>query len=274
MIYLTGMAAITPEAGVADTVQPNCQQASTRAATIPPISPADYGWKRLNRHSRASQLSCIAIGEALRSANILFPLTDEAERTGLVIGTNFSNLEAIQAMDDEARHYGANNVNPGLFPNTVLNVIGGYASIYLNIRGTNTTISNGLMSGTKALLYACDLLTLEQLERVVVCVTQLHPPALFQAVCDYSVTSESVVAVVLERNNHSSGQIRLEMKTDAESGEAEKSIEPADVLIELIRSANALHKQQANKEEWLINAGNEGRFTVTLQTEQGYNAYG
>lgn len=165
-MYITGAFKISPESIKA--IEPTGDK-----GRIPPIKPSLLGWKKLDRAFRPAQLACMAIGEALKEAKVQWPLTAESENTALLILTKDSNLLAIEEMYTEIQKYGVGKSNPGLFPWTVLNVIGGFASIYFNIRGMNYTLSNEENSGLLPLIFAEDLLTHSNIKRVIICELEL-----------------------------------------------------------------------------------------------------
>ncbi|MGA5691398.1 beta-ketoacyl synthase N-terminal-like domain-containing protein [Cytobacillus pseudoceanisediminis] len=197
-IYLTGIGVITPK-GIG---KGNIFTENKNAQTIDDINTTKLGMKGLNKFSKVSKFACIAVGEAYSDAGLKERISNDpsiSTRSGLVIGENLSNLESILALDADVKKYGVKNVNPGLFPNTVLNVVAGYTSIYYGIKGINTTISNSDPSNINSLLYAIDLLNNNQLDRVVVCSIALFVPEVFKKLCNQKLESESVVALILEK---------------------------------------------------------------------------
>ncbi len=70
---------------------------------------------------------------------------------GVVFGTQFSAIESIHNYDMEALEKGALSVNPGLFPNTVLNSPACQVSIQCSFAGPVYTVCNGLTSSLDAI---------------------------------------------------------------------------------------------------------------------------
>lgn len=70
---------------------------------------------------------------------------------GVVLGTQFSALDSIHQYDMEALEKGALAVNPGLFPNTVLNSPACQVSIQCSLAGPVYTVCNGLTSSLDAI---------------------------------------------------------------------------------------------------------------------------
>jgi hypothetical protein len=70
---------------------------------------------------------------------------------GVVLGTQFSALDSIHQYDMEALEKGALAVNPGLFPNTVLNSPACQVSIQCSLAGPVYTVCNGITSSLDAI---------------------------------------------------------------------------------------------------------------------------
>lgn len=79
---------------------------------------------------------------------------DKAYNYGLVLGTEYGVLNSIHDFDMVSVEKGALSVNPGLFPNTVLNSPACQVGIQLGIAGPIFTVSNGVCSGLDAISIA------------------------------------------------------------------------------------------------------------------------
>lgn len=77
---------------------------------------------------------------------------------GLTLGTMFGSVHTISVFDRRGLVDGPSYVSPMDFANTVLNAAAGQTAIWHNLRGVNSTISNGTTSGLMALGYAADLI--------------------------------------------------------------------------------------------------------------------
>ncbi|MGM1048289.1 MAG: beta-ketoacyl synthase N-terminal-like domain-containing protein [Bacillota bacterium] len=161
-------------------------------------------WVGTSRMSEAGKRCCIAVGEALKSAGVNIPVTDDknGERTALVVGNNHSNLEPISELYKEAVAFGTNHVNPSIFPNTVLNALSGYISLRFHIKGNNTTISSGDDTVPSSFKYALDLLEYGQHDKVIICNYRIKSKEL-----KYSFTDCEkdiwISAFVIEKNSNS-----------------------------------------------------------------------
>jgi 3-oxoacyl-[acyl-carrier-protein] synthase II len=105
---------------------------------------------------RASQLATAACGLALEDSG-----WSSAARAGtdlsLVVGTMFSGMHTIAEFDRTALTSGPASVSPMAFANTVINAAAGQAAIWHNLRGINSTVAAGSVSGLWAVGYSADL---------------------------------------------------------------------------------------------------------------------
>jgi hypothetical protein len=202
-IIMTGAGVISP-AGIGASFMPKPEGlADWGDAKLPDLKPSDYGWNGLSRQSRIGKYAMLAIGESFRSAGVHVPIAEPAlsERTALVVHTCNSTLEPIMSLYREAEEYGVNHVNPGIFPDTVLNAIGGHASIYFRITGPNVTVSNISPTALLGIQYANDLLSAGQVDRVMCCAIHIHPPERMRNLAGGHSGPESIVALLFERDD-------------------------------------------------------------------------
>lgn len=190
---------------------------------IPSIKPSLLGWSRLDRAFRPAQLACIAIGEALKQAEISWPLNENSDRTAMIILTKDSNLSAIEMMYLEIKKFGFGKSNPGVFPWTVLNVIGGYASLYFNIHGLNITLSHNESNGLDSIIYAEDLINSGNYDRVIVCELELFPEHMPELHPINESNYENVTAVIFEKES-GNGSAKTKFSSDSYNPRSEKSI--------------------------------------------------
>ncbi|MDR0288113.1 MAG: hypothetical protein LBI03_10490 [Clostridiales bacterium] len=104
---------------------------------------------------RISKISLVAATNTLMKRSVIGPNFNiekgENNDYGVVLGTQFSALESIHQYDMEALNKGALAVNPGLFPNTVLNSPACQVSIQCSFAGPVYTVCNGLTSSLDAI---------------------------------------------------------------------------------------------------------------------------
>jgi 3-oxoacyl-[acyl-carrier-protein] synthase II len=129
----------------------------SRMAGVVNYDPAELlGAKGLRYLSRSTKWLQCATAMAIEDAG----LEAAADRSGwaLVVGTAFGSLQSISEFDHEALRNGPSSVNPMSFPNTVINAPAGQTAIRFGLRGPNTTISAGCVSGLNALGYGAGLI--------------------------------------------------------------------------------------------------------------------
>jgi len=132
------------------------------AAEVRNFTPQQWlGNKGLRVLDRSARLLNVAAAIALRDSALV--QADGAEGDpglGLVCGTTFGSVHSITSFDWSGLCDGPNLVNPMEFPNTVINSPAGQAAIKHKLRGVNSTISAGLVSGLYAIHYAAEFLRL------------------------------------------------------------------------------------------------------------------
>jgi 3-oxoacyl-[acyl-carrier-protein] synthase II len=97
---------------------------------------------------------------------------------GLVLGTSLGSMASIVDFTSDTfiqdRPY---LVNPAAFPNTVMNGSAGHTAIWHGLRGLNSTISAGQLTGLAALRYATRMIRRGYVETLLVgCVEELSRP--------------------------------------------------------------------------------------------------
>lgn len=267
-VYITGTSTVTPW-GVGE-YRAVCNRDKE---VLIQLLPSSLGWKGLDRLPRATRLGCLAMGEALQQAGYSTPISfknEAAARTGLVVGTSYTNLEAILALGEESKQYGVQYVNPAIFPNTVLNLIAGQASIYFQIQGANITVSNGKESGWKTLLYAHDLVVKGQLDRVIACELRLHKPPVFDASHEGAQEHESIQALVLESTLEKKEGVQLEMKPiasdpDQDSRSIESRSKEKVSLPVLLKKLEQFQQISSLRQERMTVIENHERYAISLQ---------
>ncbi len=99
---------------------------------------------------RISKIALAAARSTLEARGITVS-KDTPNNYGILFGTQFSALDSIHNFDMEALKNGALAVNPGLFPNTVLNAPACQASIHCRFAGPVYTVCSGPLSTLDAL---------------------------------------------------------------------------------------------------------------------------
>ncbi|MEU7134363.1 beta-ketoacyl synthase N-terminal-like domain-containing protein [Streptomyces sp. NPDC046261] len=128
-----------------------------RAALVPGFSAAGaLGKKGTRTMDRVTALAVSVFGRLLESCGTGLPA--RTERTALVLGTGSGSVQSIMDFTRDSltgdRPY---LVDPARFPNTVMNRAAGQSAIWHGIKGPNTTIAGGRLTGLLALAYAARL---------------------------------------------------------------------------------------------------------------------
>ncbi len=262
-LWIKGVGAVTPH-GFG--VQPLSSAQGTPSATgaLVPIDPHDRRFKPLRKWSASAQYAYMAVEEALAGRKFASP-----HRAGCVVGTNYSNLEAIVALDADARQFGAGNTNPGIFPETVLNSIGGHLAEAFQLSGVNVTISDGDRTGWNVLRYAVDLLRQQQADEAIVCVIDRFPPARFRGVlpCGFPQESVSVLWLSGESESGAGAGVRMRLEHGAPAEKGGVGPDRADLWnlpLAIAQAAARLRGKAQAAETLSFRLADRGRLTVRL----------
>lgn len=128
-----------------------------QGALVPGFSAAEHvGRKGTRTMDRVTALAVATVGRLLADGGP--QLTARPEETGLVLGTGSGSVQSIMDFTRDSltgeRPY---HVDPSRFPNTVMNRAAGQSAIWHGIKGPNTTIAGGRLTGITALSYAARL---------------------------------------------------------------------------------------------------------------------
>ena len=107
---------------------------------------------------RISQMAAASCGLALQSSSLE---TDGRAllEVSLVMGTMFGGMHTIGEFDRTAIVSGPASVSPMTFANTVINAAAGQTAIWHHLRGANSTVASGSVSGISAVGHAADWIT-------------------------------------------------------------------------------------------------------------------
>ncbi|MGW3011271.1 beta-ketoacyl synthase N-terminal-like domain-containing protein [Streptomyces sp. NPDC001219] len=128
-----------------------------RCGLVPDFTAREYvGKKGTRTMDRVTAIAVTAVGRLLASCGD--ELTAHPEQVGLVLGTGSGSVQSIMDFTRDAltseRPY---HVDPARFPNTVMNRAAGQSAIWYGIKGPNTTVAGGWLTGLLALSYAVRL---------------------------------------------------------------------------------------------------------------------
>jgi hypothetical protein len=273
--YITGFSSLTPKGVGVQAASDSHREAGMKDKNnkLPHIQPSDYGWKGLHRLNPAAKYGTMIIGEALRDAGTASEDAVNDSETALIMGCTYGHMDAIASMIEESELYGEQGVNPGIFPNTVINVIGGHASVYFQIRGPSITISQGSLSSFKTLLYAQDLLRQGQARKVIVCMINVVPPGSFHQHVSTSPNYESITVFVLDNQPPDDKQpirLSIDKRLSCVKGHictASHNVDPCDVPYHLIINADKLRREKRGNSCCTVEAGGEGSYSMRLLCE-------
>ncbi|MFB6613108.1 beta-ketoacyl synthase N-terminal-like domain-containing protein [Streptomyces sp. NPDC056367] len=136
-------------------------------ALVPEFTAAGaLGKKGTRTMDRVTALAVSTVGRLLDAAGE--GLLERPERVGLVLGTGSGSVQSIMDFTRDSltgeRPY---LVDPARFPNTVMNRATGQSAIWYGVKGPNTTISGGWLTGLLALGYAARLFRAGHCDRVL-----------------------------------------------------------------------------------------------------------
>ncbi len=128
------------------------------AAQLVDFQPGKYlPGRPLRPLDRTSQLASAACGLALENSG----WNEESRATvdvALMVGTMFAGMHTIGDFDRTALVSGPASVSPMAFANTVISASAGQAAIWHNMRGANTTVATGSISGISAVGNASEMI--------------------------------------------------------------------------------------------------------------------
>lgn len=129
---------------------------------------AHLGRKGTSFYDRATALAVVACGDALRDAQADVNDTNRA-RLGVVLGTSLGSFRSTSGYTrDTLVQEKPYQVNPVLFPNTVMNCAAGQAAIRYGLRGVNATVATGPLAFLDALRYGSNAITCGYVDAMLV----------------------------------------------------------------------------------------------------------
>jgi 3-oxoacyl-[acyl-carrier-protein] synthase II len=127
-------------------------------AEVRDFNPRNYlGARNVAPLDRTGRLAATGVELALADSGWTLDLRKQRP-VGIVLGTMFCSVKTISEFDRRAQSAGPEYASPMDFSNTVLNAAAGQVAIWHQLRGVNTTVAAGAVSGLHALGYATDLI--------------------------------------------------------------------------------------------------------------------
>ena len=138
-----------------------------KAALVPGFDLVEVlGRKGTRSMDRATGLAVAAVGMLLDQHAA--GLSERPESIGLVLGTGSGSVQSIMDFTrDSLVGEKPFHVDPARFPNTVMNRAAGASAIWYGLKGPNSTIAGGALTGLLALNYAGRLFRREHCETIV-----------------------------------------------------------------------------------------------------------
>ena len=125
------------------------------------------GSKGLRLLDRTTLLGLCATQLAIEDSHLT--LTPEiAENLGVVLASTCGSVSSRSGFFLEALEHGHRNLNPALFPNTVVNSPASQIAIRFGLRGVNCTISTGFTGVLEAFEYAANFIRLNRSKAILV----------------------------------------------------------------------------------------------------------
>ncbi len=134
----------------------------------------------MRKMDRVTKLSVIAAEEARADAGLDVEGISPT-RIGIVLGTAFDGLVTIEEYYRAVVQKGARGASPALFPFTLPNSINGAVSIHMGIKGVNSSLATGAVSGLASVGYAFDLLRAGRADWVLAGAADIFGEPVFRA---------------------------------------------------------------------------------------------
>jgi 3-oxoacyl-[acyl-carrier-protein] synthase II len=122
------------------------------AGEVKGFDPANYIEKKeIKKMGRFIHLAIAASDFALRSSGFKVPAGDEAERTGVYIGSGIGGFEVIEREHKNLLEKGPGRISPFFIPATIINLASGCVSIRTGAKGPNSATATACTSGAHAI---------------------------------------------------------------------------------------------------------------------------
>jgi len=122
------------------------------AGEVKGFDPANYIEKKeIKKMGRFIHLAIAASDFALHSSGFKVPAGDEAERTGVYIGSGIGGFEVIEREHKNLLEKGPGRISPFLIPATIINLASGCVSIRTGAKGPNSATATACTSGAHAI---------------------------------------------------------------------------------------------------------------------------
>jgi 3-oxoacyl-[acyl-carrier-protein] synthase II len=122
------------------------------AGEVKGFDPANYIEKKeIKKMGRFIQLAIAAADFALQGSGFKVPDSEEAERTGVYIGSGIGGFEVIEREHKILLEKGPSRISPFFIPATIINLASGCVSIRTGAKGPNSATATACTSGAHAI---------------------------------------------------------------------------------------------------------------------------
>jgi len=122
------------------------------AGEVKGFDPANYIEKKeIKKMGRFIHLAIAASDFALQSSGFKVPAGEEAERTGVYIGSGIGGFEVIEREHKNLLEKGPGRISPFFIPATIINLASGCVSIRTGAKGPNSATATACTSGAHAI---------------------------------------------------------------------------------------------------------------------------
>jgi 3-oxoacyl-[acyl-carrier-protein] synthase II len=122
------------------------------AGEVKGFDPANYIEKKeIKKMGRFIQLAIAASDFALQGSGFKVPPGDDAERTGVYIGSGIGGFEVIEREHKILLEKGPSRISPFFIPATIVNLASGCVSIRTGAKGPNSATATACTSGAHAI---------------------------------------------------------------------------------------------------------------------------
>jgi 3-oxoacyl-[acyl-carrier-protein] synthase II len=122
------------------------------AGEVKGFDPANYIEKKeIKKMGRFIQLAIAAADFAIQGSGLKVSGEEDAERTGVYIGSGIGGFEVIEREHKVLLEKGPSRISPFFIPATIVNLASGYVSIRTGAKGPNSATATACTSGAHAI---------------------------------------------------------------------------------------------------------------------------
>ncbi len=150
--------------------------------------------KEVKKADRFIQLGLKAAKEAIEDAGLTNLSDEESEQFGVSSASGIGGLPTIQRHSEICLEKGPKRISPFFIPSALSNMLGGFASIYHNLRGPNLSNVTACTAGVHAITESAKTIMLGGADRMMAISAEA-------AVCDVGVGGFAAMKALSTRND-------------------------------------------------------------------------